>query len=71
MHIWGNGRLYSGNWKNGKQHGLGIAKNSEGTVKRGLWEDGKHLKWFNDSDVYQIKIKKFDYSQFFEKEENK
>jgi hypothetical protein len=36
---------YEGNWANGKQHGKGRYVLPDGSVRSGLWEDGKRLKW--------------------------
>jgi hypothetical protein len=45
-----DGRIYKGNWKNGKQHGEGEFYNrKEGVWKKGLWGDGKRLRWENSS----------------------
>ncbi len=47
-----DGRRYEGWWRNGKQHGLGIMYNQRPTMdepksKRGLWEEGKRIKWLD------------------------
>lgn len=39
---WKNGANYIGYWKNNKQNGLGIEKNTSGTITNaGIWTDGK------------------------------
>ena len=44
---WPDGKLYEGMCKDGKQNGQGeIIIN--GWITRGLWEDGKRLKWVNE-----------------------
>jgi hypothetical protein len=32
---------------NGKQHGEGVYTTSKGDVRRGEWNNGKRLKWFD------------------------
>ena len=49
VYSWTDGRKYEGYWHKGKQHGLGIYTGSDGSsVKYGIWENGKRLKWFDD-----------------------
>jgi hypothetical protein len=51
----------------GKQHGLGtyfVPK--ENKIKYGLWEDGKRIEWFNEEDVSDINLRKYDYKKFFQ-----
>lgn len=50
MYQWADGRKYSGEWKMGKQHGKGKYILSEGSVKIGIWEDGKRIKWVDEGD---------------------
>ena len=38
---WRDGRVYEGEWREGKQHGLGIFTSKDGLVKRGEWKYGK------------------------------
>ena len=41
-----DGRKYKGKWKNGKQHGEGEFFNpKDNTWKKGLWNDGKRVRW--------------------------
>ena len=66
IYTWADGRCYEGYWWKGKQHGLGtyfVPK--EGKVKYGLWEDGKRIEWFNEEDVADINLRRFDYKKFF------
>jgi hypothetical protein len=45
-----DGRKYKGNWKNGKQHGEGEFFNVHtGQWKKGIWDDGKRVRWSNDT----------------------
>jgi len=39
------GRMYKGNWMNGKQHGIGYFTSAYGAEKKGEWKDGKRDKW--------------------------
>lgn len=48
--FWPDGRSYKGNWVNGKQHGEGYycsVNDGAGTGKKGLWENGKRVKWID------------------------
>lgn len=45
MYHWGDGRKYDGRWENGVQHGEGLFYDTDGNAKKGLWENGKRLKW--------------------------
>ena len=59
--------MYQGMWFRGKQHGLGtyyVPK--EGKIKYGLWEDGKRIEWFNEEDISDINLRKYDYKKFFQ-----
>jgi hypothetical protein len=45
MH-WKNGNIYKGFWKNGKQNGEGeIFLANENKWKKGIWNDGKLIKF--------------------------
>jgi hypothetical protein len=33
---------------NGKQHGRGIYRGSNGTEREGEWQEGKKLKWVDE-----------------------
>ena len=44
---WNNGKIYKGNWKNGKKHGEGEVYFPEEKIwKKGLWENGERVKYF-------------------------
>ena len=48
-YIWTDGRKYEGWWYKGKQHGLGKYYDPvKNTLKKGLWENGKRAKWFDE-----------------------
>ena len=55
IYKWTDGRMYEGWWHKGKQHGPGTyhdtAKNS---VRNGLWENGKRLKWYEEAEAKQV-----------------
>ena len=43
---WADGRIFKGYWKNGKQNGEGEFYNKEdGVWRKGIWENGKRIKW--------------------------
>jgi hypothetical protein len=42
-----DGRKYEGDWKNGKQHGVGIYTSASGKTKKGEWSEGKRIQWLN------------------------
>ena len=45
-----DGRKYKGCWKNGKQHGEGeFLQNANSVWRRGLWSEGKRVRWVNDT----------------------
>lgn len=58
--IYGNnfrndGRKYKGYWKNGKQHGEGEFYNpKEDSWKKGVWSEGRRVKWENTVAVSSI-----------------
>ena len=69
IYQWADGRRYIGYWKFGKQHGLGkyIAGGGDYTIKYGLWEDGKRIRWFESSyEVEDINKGNYNYLQHFE-----
>ena len=58
VYIQADSSIYLGQWRHGKQHGLGIYKTLYQvgelptiTFKHGIWEDGKHLEWFDESTL--------------------
>jgi len=49
IYYWTDGRRYEGWWHKGKQHGLGTyIDNAKSSIKYGLWENGKRVKWFDE-----------------------
>lgn len=48
-------RSYNGSWKNGKQHGPGIYKDTKGVEKEGVWECGKNIGWVKKDDDSSIR----------------
>ena len=45
---WADGRKYKGFWMNGKQHGEGEFYNQkEDQWKKGVWNDGKRVRWIS------------------------
>ena len=52
-----DGRVYDGEWLNGKQHGIGFFTNPGANAKQGEWRDGKRVRWINvnQSDISQKK----------------
>ena len=66
VYTWADGRCYEGYWYRGKQHGLGtyyVPKDDK--VKYGLWEDGKRIEWFNETQVQSINTNQLEYTSFF------
>ena len=55
IYLWTDGRRYEGWWYKGKQHGLGVYIDTvKSTLKFGLWEHGKRMRWFDDSETSLI-----------------
>ncbi len=45
-YTWADGRVYEGNWHNGRQHGEGVYSVGNGEApKKGVWIDGKRDRW--------------------------
>ena len=66
MYYWTDGRKYEGWWHKGKQHGLGTyIDSSKQSVKYGLWENGRRVKWFDEQAVMLINQSRFDVSVHF------
>ncbi|CDW71402.1 UNKNOWN [Stylonychia lemnae] len=66
VYTWADGRCYEGYWWKGKQHGIGTyVVPKEDKVKYGLWEDGKRIEWFSETDVQMINQRKKDYTEYF------
>ena len=40
-----DGRIYSGEWREGKQHGVGLYIKANGQQKKGEWSDGVFVRW--------------------------
>jgi hypothetical protein len=66
IYYWTDGRKYEGWWHKSKQHGLGTyTDSSKNTIKYGLWENGKRIKWFDEQAILQINQKRLDPSVYF------
>jgi hypothetical protein len=44
---WSDGKEYTGEWKDGKQHGNGSYKAANGKHRKGIWISGTRDKWLN------------------------
>ena len=42
-----DGRIYDGEWFNGKQHGIGAYTTAKGIKKVAEWAEGKRIKWLD------------------------
>ena len=42
-----DGRIYDGDWVNGKQHGVGLYTAPGFDPKLSEWKEGKRVKWIN------------------------
>lgn len=40
---WKDGRVYDGDWRDGKQHGKGVFIKVDGTRRVGIWENGRNV----------------------------
>ena len=47
-YTWPDGRIYEGFWLNNKQHGEAVFTSAKQQVKRGRWEKGKRVEWYED-----------------------
>ncbi|MCB0369947.1 MAG: hypothetical protein KDD45_11055 [Bdellovibrionales bacterium] len=47
MFTFRDGRVYEGEWKNGKQHGRGVFR-KKNMAREGIWEDGERVKWLDE-----------------------
>ena len=45
MFKWPDGRVYSGWWQDGKQHGEGVYSNPKGIRRKGMWDNGERKYW--------------------------
>ena len=50
MFTWRDGRVYDGQWRDGKQHGRGVFIKNEGTRRVGIWENGRNVEWLDNKD---------------------
>lgn len=50
---WQDGRVYTGGWSDGIQHGDGFFSAPGEDKKRGVWHNGVHKKWV-DADGNEI-----------------
>ena len=53
MFRWKDGRVYEGEWLDGKQHGRGTFIKIDGTRKVGIWENGRNIQWLDDTNQQQ------------------
>ena len=49
---WPDGRKYFGFWKDNKQHGDAVFTSAKGKVRRGRWESGERLHWYDSKTVF-------------------
>ena len=71
VYYWTDGRKYEGWWHKGKQHGLGqYVDSTKKTLKFGLWEHGKRVRWFDDTEVQLINKKQLNFTSYFTEEES-
>ena len=47
LYTFGDGREYVGGWEKGKQNGEGSYKDKTSTRRKGVWQDGKRIKWLD------------------------
>ena len=40
-------------WKGGRQHGEGIFITPQGDQRKGIWQEGKRIKWLDDGEEDQ------------------
>ena len=68
---WTDGRKYTGWWWKGKQHGVGTYYDPhKGSAKKGIWENGKRVKWLTDEIISLIEEGSYDASLNFAKPES-
>ena len=65
IYKWPDGRQFAGWWYKGKQHGFGSTTDKSGTVKYGLYETGKRLKYMDSDTVSLVNSGQYDVSQDF------
>ena len=47
---WPNGRVYKGQWSEGKQCGEGIIVDENGKTRKGEWANGKRVQWIDNEE---------------------
>jgi len=52
---WPDGRIYEGQWKDGKQHGYGRYSNHLSEEKYGYWSNGKREYWLTNEQYEQAR----------------
>ena len=45
---WPDGRKYVGEWKDGKQHGVGTYVTAGGEERKGEWAEGRRMRWLEE-----------------------
>ena len=49
---WSDGKVYDGEWLDGKQHGEGqytfLGKDNKLVTKKGKWENGARIEWIKN-----------------------
>ena len=45
IYTWADGRIYEGQWLQGKQHGQGKYTAKDGKTGIGMWQYGKRIEW--------------------------
>lgn len=69
IYKWTDGRIYEGWWYKGKQHGVGSYFDPvKKSLRYGLWENGKRVKWYDSQQQKDIEEKKLDYRKDFTEE---
>ena len=48
--FWPDGRVYEGQWKDGKQNGYGRYLNQDKEEKYGFWVNGKRSRWLSQDE---------------------
>jgi hypothetical protein len=66
IYKWTDGRMYEGWWHKGKQHGPGTYHDTaKKSVRNGLWENGKRLKWYDEQETQSVAQGKIEYRRDF------
>jgi len=53
-----SGSKYVGEWKDGKQHGQGTYTYADGTVEKGIWEEGLLVEEWKDGELQNQPVEK-------------